>query len=98
MAVQIYLLGAAQLARSITALHVTRDLHINRLPTLHVLAIGVLYCLTRCQSTMTMLVTRLACLKEPLTYLVVSTNSMVTTVGAGLPFPWHYKHTYLVTL
>ena len=47
---------------------------------------------------MTMLVTRLACLKEPLTYLVVSTNSMVTTVGAGLPFPWHYKHTYLVTL
>ncbi len=43
---------------------------------------------------MTMLVTRLACLKEPLTYLVVSTNSMVTTVGAGLPFPWHYKHTY----
>ena len=47
---------------------------------------------------MTMLVTILACLKEPLTYLVVSTNSMVTTVGAGLPFPWHYKHTYLVTL
>ena len=47
---------------------------------------------------MTMLVTRLACLKEPLTYLVVSTNSMVTTVGAGLPFPWHYKHAYLVTL
>ena len=41
--------------------------------------------LTRCQSTMTMLLTILACLKVPLIYLVVSTNSMVTRCRSTFP-------------
>ena len=51
--------------------------------------------LTRCQSTMSMLVTILACLNVPLICLVVSTNSMVTRCRSTFPLG-HYKHTYLV--
>ena len=83
--VPLYINGSANIftkCRSTCKEHKTREVPLTPRSACTCYRLSVF---TRCQSTMTMLLTILACLKVPLIYLVVSTNSMVTRCRSTFP-------------